>query len=210
MTDFTKIPDSEAEELIFGQLQSFDEDERLRYSQIGLMCQATVKRMLWRSRLDPETGYPCRSFSRWLRLCCPYAYSTCYSAMRDVDELQDVAPEEIAQIPQSNLGTMRQLSSKVRKQPEVLEAAKSQSSDAFKATIREIYPSQHISDARTIRFQVEEPDTVESVIEEAIENHDALDRGHALTMICEMARVVWKLEREVENRIRAACDEVID
>ena len=190
--DYQQLPDTEAEEVIYQSLHSYDTDARLKYAQIGLMARAVDQRMLWRSRIDPADGLPCRSFSRWVRIASPYAYSTVYAAMRDVTELQDVPPLELAQIPQSNLATLKQLSGGVRKRPEVLKAAMTQKNEAFVATIQRDFPDQHLSQRTPFRLNPTEEQRAE--IEEAIEL--ALQRGDARSR--EEAIFMWAVEYRLE------------
>jgi hypothetical protein len=211
MTNYAALPDPEAEQAIFTEMQRFDDDERLRYTRAGLMVQTVQKRMLWQRRLDPETNYPCRSFGRWLRICCPYSYATAYSALRDVDDLQDLPADELAQIPHANIPTMKQLSGGVRKRPEVLAAAKTQSNEEFVETIRQAFPHQHLEHKRALRFNPDE--SAAEKIEQALEmakDHGASTRDDALELLAVTAVEQWQMEREVGNRVRSACDEVVE
>ena len=193
MVDLNTLPDTEAEESIYETLRSYDSDSRLKYTQIGLMALAVHKRMLWQKRIDPEDGFPCRSFARYIRICCPYGFSTVYAALRHVEALPHVPEEQLAQIPQSNIPTMLKLSTAVACDPLVLEAAKGRS-EAFVAYIREKHPDQHIPTLKPVKVMVDDPDFIYSVLDQAVELHDAIDRGHALQMVCAMARKSWELE----------------
>jgi hypothetical protein len=195
MTDYANLPDAEAEALIFTELRRFDIDERLRYVRIGLMCQTVQKRMLWQARTDPETGYPCRSFNRWMRAACPYAYGTAFQALKDVEALADVPAAELAQIPQANIPAVRQLSSRVRKDPEVLAAAKTQNSDEFVSYIQAHHPGQHISHRSSFRLNPTEEQ--KSEILEAIEL--AIERGDASTK--EEAVMMWAIDYKSSSKM---------
>ena len=201
MVDLNTLPDTEAEESIYETLRSYDSDSRLKYTQIGLMALAVHKRMLWQKRIDPEDGFPCRSFAKWVRIAAPYAFSTIYAALRDVEELQDIPAESLAEIPQGNIATMKKLSTAVRRDPWVLEAAKLRN-EPFVAYIREKHPDQHLPTLKPVKVMVDDPDFIYSVLDQAVELHDAIDRGHALQMVCAMARKSWELESEVDESIR--------
>lgn len=194
------LPDADAEAEIYAEMQSFDSEQRLRYAQIGIMAQAVEKRMLWRFRTDPETDYPCRSMSRWIRMACPYAYSTVYSAWRDVEALADVPAEEIAQIPQANFSTMKQLSGGVRKRPEVLRVAKTQSNDELVSYIQKHYPSLHLEQKRTLRFNPDESaaEKINATLDRVMERH-ACNRNEALEWMAIAADQVLQMESEVES-----------
>ena len=170
MTDLTKLPDPDAEAEVYASLHSYDADERLRYASIGLMVLAVHKRMLWRHRIDPADGFPCRSFARWVRIACPYSYSTVYAALRDVEELQDVPAADLAQIPQSNMRTMKQLSTAVRRDPKVLAAAKGRT-ESLVAHVKANHPNQHIEGEKFLRVPLNEGqmDDVNKAITKAME-----------------------------------------
>ena len=164
------------------------------------MALAVDKRLLWKHRVDDADGFPCRSFARWVRIACPYAFSTVYAALRDVEALPHIPAEDLAQIPQSNIPTMKKLSTAVARDPWVLEAAKGRN-EPFVAYIREKHPDQHLEVRKPVKVMVDDPDFIYSVLDQACELHDAIDRGHALTMIAAMARRTWELESEVEMSI---------
>lgn len=183
ITDYTSLPDPEAESTIFARLNDYDEEERLRYAQIGLMVLAVHKRQLWQHRIDKADGFPCRSLSRWIRIACPYAYSTVYAALRDVQELADVPAEELSKIPQSNFRTLRSLSTAVRRDPKVLEAAKGKT-EGLVAHVKANYPMQHI-EAETV-FRVPLNETQMADVEGALAKAMARgceSRSQALWMI---------------------------
>lgn len=198
--DYATLPDSDAEQFIYQQMRVYDDAERLKYSQIGLMALAVDRRLLWKWRTDPADGFPCRSFSRYLKIACPYACSTVYAALRDVESLQDVPADELAQIPQSNIATMKQLSTQVRAQPAILKAAQTQRTEAFVETVRRAHPDQHLSRRSAFRFNPTEEQRAE--IEEAVDL--AIQRGDATCK--EEAIFMWAIgyKQECEQRMMEA------
>lgn len=204
MNDYISLADEVAESTIYTRMRSLDETARLGYAEIGLMCVSVQNRLLWRTRIDPDTGFPCRSFSRWLRIAAPFSYSTAYSALRDVEELADIPASELAQIPQSNIFTMKQLSTAVRAEPAVLQAAKTQRSEDFVEHIRKTHPGQALEEKKTFRFNP--PQSAAEVIERALkmaEGHGAANRNDALELMAVTCMEQWRLEAEVEDSLRA-------
>jgi len=169
-TEYLSLPDPQAEQSIYDQMKAYDESARMSYAQIGLMALAVERRMLWKYRQDHADGLPCRSFARWVRICCPYAYSTVYAAKNDVESLSDVPAEQVAQIPQSNFRTMKQLSTQVRNDPKVLEAAKGRT-DTLVEFVKAKHPTQHIEADSMFRCPLNEGqmEDVEAAIAKAIE-----------------------------------------
>lgn len=184
MTDYTQLEDAEAERAIFARMRNIDKSERLNYAAKGIMGREVKTRSLWKERIDPETGLHCRSFASWLRACCPYGYSGAYAAIEDVEALHDVPDADLADIPPSNFQTMRQLSSAVRAETEVLAAAKSQRNDEFVKTIRKAHPDQHLSPPSRLRltFTEEQRAEIDEAVALAIRRGDAPSKEQAIFM----------------------------
>ena len=169
--DIANLPDSEAEQAVWNQLQIYADLDREKWATIGLMAKDVRKRELWKNRIDLETGLPCRSFDRWVRIC-PYPHSTVRQALSDVEELADVPEADLAQIPQSNMYTMKHLSTSVRSDPDVLAAAK-KDSDTLVAHLKEHQPDQHIE--KSTIFKVPLNETQRADVDAAIAK--AMQRG---------------------------------
>jgi len=184
VNDYKELPEAEAEQAIYENLKNYDEDSRLRYAQIGLMVLSVQKRELWKLRIDPADGFPCRSLARWIRIACPYAYSTVYAALNDVEELQDMPQDVIAQVPQGNFKTLKQLSTKVRRDPEVHKVAK-EKSEKLVQHIQKNYPEQAIEQNLFMRFS---PTTSQrGDIQDALQHAkagDSISDTEALWRVC--------------------------
>ncbi len=200
--DILTLPPSEAEEACFSRLRVLDETWKFSYPEIGLLCRAVEKQHLWKQRVDPETGKKCSSFARWVRVAAPWSYATVFAAMRDVEDLQDVPAEHLAEIPAANIGTLRQLSTAVRQDTAIIEAAKTMRAPDFVEQVRKEYPLQHLEKKKTLRFVMDETaaDKVEQVLKMA-EEKGAGNWSDALEMICEEVAMQWRLEAEVEQVI---------
>ena len=199
MVGILELPDDKAEEILFNRLRHLDRVEKLSYAERGMICRQVQNYMLHEKRTDPETGEPC-TFTRWVRLSSPWGYSTVFSAMRDVEALKGIPDEDVAEIPQSNFPVMIQLSTEVRKDPQVLEAAKTQRTEELVEHIREHHPDQKIEHHKLLRFQPEESavKTIEEALGKAMER-GARNRNEALEMVCVEAMMQWRFESEVES-----------
>lgn len=213
--DYATLPELE----IFTQLQAFDEGEqrrKRRYSEIGLAALAAERLELWKRHIDSETGYPCRSFSRWVLMACPAASSTVHAAKKDMEAFvgprwpkedgAGVPAGDLAEIPHENIWTMKQLSSKVRRQPAVLAAAK-QDRAALVKLIQADYKDQHIEAEGSFRFTPSE--SASKIIAEVLGmamQRGAEGKNDALELIAVTAKHAWEreslLELEAENRQR--------
>lgn len=186
--DYLSLADPDAAALISTRVRQWDTEDRVRYATLGLMVLAVEKRLLWQYVIDPDDGLPCRSLARWIRVCAPNAYSTCYAAKRDVEELQDVPADDLAQIPQSNMKTMKLLSTAVRRDPAVLKVAKTQRTEALVAHVKENHPEQHLEAPTKLLLNLTE--IAKAEIEEAMQL--AIERGDSHTK--EEAVLMWAIE----------------
>ena len=201
MVGILKFPRAEAECALFERLRYLDRTTKLAYSELGFISLTVQTYRLHEYRAD-EQGKPL-SFTRWIRLAAPWGYSQCFAAMRDVEDLKDIPPEHLAEIPQSNMPILKQLSTAVRSEPAVIEAAKTQTAAEFTEKIRKDHPEQHLETRKILRFTVDESLAIkiEEAIEEA-ERRGATSRSEALEMICAEVWLAWQLEEEIEEALK--------
>ena len=216
MNCILKLPNAEAEAVLYDRLRYLDRTTKLAYSEIGTISLTVQAHRLHEHRYDEELKKPF-SFSRWLRKACPWGYSVAFAAMRDVEELKDIPAEHLAEIPQSNFPILRQLSTAVRSTPRVIEAAKTQTAAEFTEQIRKDHPEQHIESRKMLRVNMEESalEKVEEAIFEAM-GRGAMSRGEAMEMIaaeallesatgdgdCEGAGMKQELTTNASSRMR--------
>lgn len=209
MVEILNLPDDQAEAVLFDRLRHLDRQDKLSYAERGLICRQVQNYMLHKKRDDPETGNPC-TFTRWVRLSSPWSYATVHKAMRDVEALKDVPAEDVAEIPPSNFPVMLQLSTEVRNDPQVLEAAKTQHTEELVEHIRTHHPSQHIEHRKLLRFKPEESaaQKIEEALEEA-ERRGARNREEALEWVSGWA-MDWLRFKQEELEIDRAMAAVSD
>jgi len=198
--DLEATADAERERAIFSKLRSIDDNERQSHAQKGILARAVRDQMLWKHREDPDTKKPCKSWTRWLRIACPFCYSTVHKALADVEELRDIPEEDLTQIATGNFPTLIQLSTAVRADPEVLDAAKNKRPEQFNEHIRQHHPDQHIESRQPMKFSPES--SAAKVINEALEaamERGARSRDEALEMIAVNFIDDCRMEAEVES-----------
>ena len=155
---------------------------------------------LWTARLDPETNEPCKSFNRWLCVAAPYSNATMFQAITDVEELSDVPDADLAEIPAANIHIVKQLSTAVRADPRVLQAAKTLSSKKFVEQVQCDHPQQHLEARKILRF-VGVVESAAEEIERALtmaECRGARTRNEQLEAIAVEAIQAWDYEEEVK------------
>jgi hypothetical protein len=201
MVGILALSHNQAESALFDRLRYLDRTTKLAYSEIGFICKTVQAYLLHEYRQDPQNGKMC-SFTRWIRLAAPWGYSTCFAAMKDVEDLKDIPAEHLAEIPQANFPILKQLSTAIRAEPQIIEAAKTKSAEDFTQQIRNTHPEQHLESRKMLRVNMEESalTKVEEAIFEAM-RRGATSRGEALEMICAEALTEWKFEEELTKAL---------
>jgi uncharacterized protein YlzI (FlbEa/FlbD family) len=200
--------DSVNEQELFIEAQSIIKVTETGHMRLGLICRQVEEQHLWTNHLDPETGQPCHSFARWLRILAPRAYSTCYQAIDDVRALADIPAEDLAQIPASNAKTLIKLSTKVRNEPATLKAAKTLRNAEFIEQIQRTHPDQCIERSKIKRFVLEESalDLVNRTLQMAFVR-GAKNESDALEMMAAEAAESWRAEDEVLEAVTALMED---
>lgn len=204
MNCILKLPSAEAENILFERLRYLDRTTKLAYSEIGTICKTVQENKLHEYRIESDRPL---SFTKWLRRACPWSYATAFAAMKDVEELKDIPAEHLAEIPQSNFPILRMLSTTVRAEPKIIEAAKNKSAGEFTEQIRHDHPDQHIELRKMLRVNMDESALakVEEAILEAM-MRGATSRGEALEMVCAEALLEWRFEKEITQGLREIDD----
>lgn len=204
MTDLLGLADEDAEPILFNRLQQIAHTFELGYAEVGLICREVDAYLLWEKRIDPETGQPCASFTRWVRVCCPRSYATVYAAMRDIESLKDIPDHDLSQIPASNFPIVQQLSTSVRAEPDVIEAAKTQNTKGLVDHVRANYPDQAIEHSKMLRFKMSSSaaERVEMALKMA-QLKGANNWPDALELICAEAMEAWRYEEEIESAMHS-------
>ena len=199
LVDILRKSNVEAESILFNRMRQLDRTEKLSYAEKGFILQAVEQFMLHESRVD-DSGKP-MTFTRWVREASPWSYSTSFQAKRDMEQLADVPEEQLALMPAGNIRTLLRLSTKVRSEPSVLEAAKTQRPEEFVESVRTSHPDQHLSASTVMRFKVDDEavSLVEEAIDYAISHSIAGNWGEALERMAVTALEQWKLEEEIRT-----------
>lgn len=193
-------------------------DERMRelellqkrsFIEIGIICHEVSERGLYSKLTDPTTHQYFTSFDRWLISAAPVSRSGGYSAMKAVKELKDISVDDLNDMPRCNITTMTKLSSKIRRKPEIIKAAKTQSENDFRKTIERDHPDQAIEslDRSFFNFERSQRGVVNEAIDAAMCLLDLPTREAALEAICQ--EFIWapcQLEGATDLTIGAAYD----
>jgi len=120
-------------------LESIDRVEDRSFIWRGIVLREIERRELWKD--DKDALYT--SMNDWIHRAPGKSARDRYAALAAVEALKEIPLQDLSQIPRCNVETLQKMSSSVRVQPEVLEAAKG-SEDAFVAHVQAHHPDQHI------------------------------------------------------------------
>lgn len=205
LSDLLTLPDVEAAETLNRRICILDEVARVYERSFGeraIIIRCFEERKLWRYLIDPNTNQPFPHLTAWLS-CNSFlgCRRTNFEAMRTSHMLSDVPSDKLIDIPKSNLHMLASLSTEVRNDPEVLEAAKRLARDKFEEKLQKDHPNQHIESRKPLRFSPGRTGAriVEDGIAMAISMGYASTRDEALVRAFETAVHEWELELELAS-----------
>jgi hypothetical protein len=205
LSDVLALPDEEAADALNKRMAVFDEISRLHersFVERGIIIREFERRQLWKHLEDPETGEAFPSLTAWLS-CDKFlgGRRINFEAKRTLAMLEDVPPTRLMGIPKCNLHTLTQLSTAVRNQPDVLEAARNLPREEFEGKVEKDHPAQHIQAHRWLKFSPDRSGAkaIEEAIAWALEHDIAGSRDEAIVRACEAALHEWELEEELKS-----------
>lgn len=205
LSDVIALPDEKAAPALNERMAVLDQVHRIHersFAERGIIAREFERRKLWQYLVDPHTNEVFSSFSAWM--ACP-DYIGCrrvnFEAKRDIESMPEIPAEQLREIPKSNIKVLRQLSSHVRAEPEVLEAAKSLPQNEFLKKIEADHADQHLEVRRLLRFSPGRSGSkiVEEAIRWALDHDIAGTRDEALVRMAETALKDWELDAELEQ-----------
>lgn len=205
LSDVISLPDPEAATAMNERMAMWVRIDKLQersFVERGLIIREFEKRSLWRYLTDPETGSTFPHLTAWLS-CDNFlgCRRTNFEAKRTLTMLEDVPPSKLIDVCKGNLNTPIQLSTAVRNQPDILEAARTMPQDEFLEKVEKEQPHQHIEARRVLRFSPGRSwaRAIEETISYALEHDIAGSRDEALLRMAETSLNEWRLEEEIRN-----------
>ena len=155
---------AEVLDLRMRELESFN---KRSFIETGLICSTVQEKGLYTELCDKATGEVFTSMNEWLGNAAPMSRSSCFHAMKCIKELKDVSISDLSEMSRSNVSTMLFLSTEVRKNPEVIKAAKTESDKGFRKEVQRLHPDQHLEgfDRKVFNFEDSQKRVIEDVIE---------------------------------------------
>jgi hypothetical protein len=205
LSDLIALPDPEAASAMNERMGVFEQISRMHersYSERGIIIREFEKRKLWAYLIDPETGQAFPHLTAWLS-CGEFlgCRRVNFESLGDMRLLEDVPTEKLIDIPKGNLKVLAQLSTAVRNEPGILEAARILPQDEFLEKVEREQPNQHIETRKPLRFNPGRSGAkvVEEAIAWALEHDIAGNRDEAIVRMAEQALNEWRLEQELRD-----------
>jgi hypothetical protein len=196
LEDLVRLPDEDAARELQCRLAGIERVEELHersYAEILVIAGEFDKRKLWQCVENPVSGEPFNSWSAWATAAGPRCRRVMMEAKRDASALSDVPTTSLIGVSKDNIKVLKQLSTKVRNEPQILEAAKTLPADQFIAKIETEKPDQHIESRQWFRAHLERSvfEKAEKLIAFAIESGRADTRAEAVERIFDTAEDEW-------------------
>jgi hypothetical protein len=204
--DLISLPDQQAAEALNLRLGAFEYLERLykgSFSERTRIVRNFETRSLWKYLIDPDTGYAFPNMTAWLS-CSSFlgCRRTNFEALRMGKMLADVPDDKLVDIPKENMNMLAHLSTAVRTDPVIIEAARKQEPSDFEGFVEKNYPHQHIERRApwTIRPGRSERKVIDKWVERAIRDGIAGSTTEAIVRACEIADYQADLEEELRTK----------
>lgn len=204
LADVMGLPDPEAATALNDRMLLYARIERIRersYAEVGIIAREVERRQLYRHLIDPETGESFPHFTAWASsinfLACR---RTTFEAKRVLASLEDVPTEKLLEVPRGNLHVLTQLSTAVRNDPAILEAARTLPREQFEEKVEREQPFQHIEARHPVKFHFgrSQRKVIEEWIAYAIEHDKAGSQEEAVAWACEEALDNARLDERLD------------
>jgi len=145
--EIASMGDEQAAKTLDGRMVALERLSKRLFIERGMILLAFDERQLWRHLFNELYGAPFQSWGEWVAArVSDYSRRDCNYAKAVAKELRDDVPvADMLEIPRCNLTLMQsQLSSGVRRQREVIEAAKTLSEADFAEKVTKEHPECHV------------------------------------------------------------------
>jgi hypothetical protein len=203
--DCRRLPPAVAAKNYDERVRFLDRAHKRTFVELGLIMMEMEDRELFR-----ELGF--QSLNRWICAAAPMSKGNCYQALGAMRAVRDEIPlADLQAISRRNITILGKLSSGVRSDRVVLDAAKSLTEDHFVNYIKHCFPEQHIEQRQALNLSPREgaSQAILGAFAAAMWCYDLQTQEEALEAIsqffmeslCEREGFAFKSNREAyENR----------
>lgn len=178
--------DNEAARVLDSRLIVLELTTRRSFIEIGLICLEVKNRSLW-AKFEEGNGVPFHSWEAYVTQRLGVSGSTAFSAVKVLENTRGVPVEQLKEMPRRNAVRFAQLSSKVQKNPKVIEQAISGSEKEFVESLKKNHPDQHIgkAPALVLGFNPENRAEFDDMVEAAMWVYEVESREEAIMHVVE-------------------------
>ena len=202
LVDIICLPDPEAAEALAQRMAALDHIKLVydrTYSDRVVIMRLFETKQLWKHLTDPDTGLPFPHMTAFMS--CSKLFGcrrTNFEALADAKLLSDVPAEKLIDLPKGNIKVLAQLSTAVRNDPGILEAARA-GREALEGKLEKEHPQQHIESRRPLHLMPGRSDRkiIDKWTAKAIEIGIAGSILEAIVRACEMAIDQSELDEEL-------------
>lgn len=182
-------------------LKRVEEVYEVSYGQRLVIIRNFEERSLWRYLTDPDTDLPFPNLTAWLSSGFIGCRRTNMDAHKDALMLSDVPAVKLIDVPRETIKVLKKLSTDVRNDAGVLEAARRMGTEDFEEKIEKEHPNQCIERRQPMRFSPGRSwaRTIEEAITYALEHDIAGTRDEALLRMAETSLNDWRLDEEIKS-----------
>jgi hypothetical protein len=175
--------------VIDSRVRDIERSQKRIYVELGLLVLYVEESGVWE-----EGGH--RSMEQWIQKSCPYSRGHALGARTNIRILRDagVPLDQIQDVPQVNIETLRAMSPADMCNPEVIRDAQLLSGAAFLDKMRREYPNAHLERPRIMQFKCATSQRVK--VEEAIAKAMELEGLDSREQVLEMWAVDYLQEHE--------------
>jgi hypothetical protein len=162
------------------RVRKIERSSKLTFVELGMLLMEVEQREYWRYMQGDW-----HSMDQWLSVAAPVCRTSGYAALKAVRELSDVPTDQLIEMPRCNVGLLAKVPKKNRT-PEVIDAAKSLSENAFTGFVQREVPDEHIEHKLPMRFKPDasQRQVIEDALKLAMEREELVSREDALEAIC--------------------------
>ena len=204
LSDILALPDEKAAVELnqrMAALEWLDRIHEVSYAERLIIIREFERRKLWQHLIDPDVGQPFPHMTAWLSSGFLGCRRVNMEAKRTGEMLSDVPAEKLIDVPKANIHVLTQLSTAVRNDPAILEAAKTLPQKQFLEKLEKEQPLQHLEVKSDLRFNPGRTGAkaIEEAIQWALEHDIAGSRDEALVRMAETALKDWQLDDELAH-----------
>jgi hypothetical protein len=186
LIELRRDDDQVAAEVLQCRAKALEVATKRSFIEIGLICHEMRERGLWAKLSEGDSGVPFHSWEHWATDTFSVSARSAFAAVRIIDATKGNIPAEtLKDMPRVNAQRLAGLSSRVQKNPKIIEAAINSTEKEFVALVQKSHPDQHVGKAPALvmNFNPEDRENFDDTIQAAMWVFEVESREDAITNI---------------------------